>query len=219
MDKIKVLIVDDHSMFRAGIKALLDTQEDIQAIGEASDGKEALSKAKELKPEVVLMDIAMPGLGGLKSTSLLKEELPEVEILTLTMHDTEEYFFEMLKAGASGYILKESPPSELFNAIREVARGNVYISPAMARKFVNDYLKRAKTGEESKSYGVLTEREREVLRLIAEGMTNQEIATQLVISTSTVQTYRTRLMSKLNLENRSQLIKYALRHGLIDMDM
>lgn len=218
MEKIKVLIVDDHSMFRAGIKALLTAEEDIEVVGEASEGNEALSKLRELKPQVILMDIAMHGLGGLKATSMIKTEFPQVEILTLTMHDAEEYFFEMLKAGASGYILKEAPPSELFTAIREVAKGNAYISPAMARRFVNDYLKRAKTGEESKSYDGLTEREREVLRLIAEGRTNQEIAHQLVISTSTVQTYRTRLMSKLNLENRSQLIKYALRHGLIDMN-
>lgn len=219
MEKIRILITDDHQMFRAGMTALLNSQGDMQVVGEASEGQEALTKVKELKPKVVLMDIAMPGLGGLEATRLIKDQFPEVEILTVTMHDAEEYFFEMLKAGTSGYILKESPPSELFAAIREVARGGAHMSAAMVRNLLNDYLRRAKTGEESQSYGGLTEREREVLRLLADGKSNQEIARQLVIAPSTVQTHCGRIMGKLNLENRAQLIKYALRHGLVDMNL
>jgi len=216
MTPINVLIVDDHAMFRAGVRALLESQADIKVVGEAVDGEEAVAKARELLPDVVLMDLGMRGTTGLDATHRIKEELPRTEILALTMHDTEEYFFAVLKAGASGYVLKDSPPSELFAAIRAVSQGNAHICPSMARKLLDDYLRRASAGEEKRGYDGLTPREREVLRLIAEGRTNQEIARLLVISPSTVQTHRSRLMSKLNLENRSQLIKYAIRHGLID---
>ncbi len=216
MNRIKLLIVDDHAMFREGLKALLEPHADFEIVGEAGNGEEAIQKTRELIPQVVLMDIGMAGSNGLQATWQIKSDFPQVEILALTIHDTEEYFFEILKAGASGYVLKEAPSTELFTAIKDVAAGKAHICSVMARKLLDDYLRRVKTGEEKKSYQVLSNRERDVVRLIAEGCTNQEIAQKLSISISSVQTYRSRVMEKLKLHNRSQLILYALQHGLID---
>lgn len=216
MNRIKLLIVDDHAMFREGLRALLQPHADFEIAGEAASGEEAVQKTKELNPQVILMDIGMTGGDGLKATRLIKEEFPGISVLALTMHDTEEYFFEILKAGASGYVLKEAPSSELFTAIKDVFEGKAYISSVMARKLLDDYLRRVNSGEEKKSYEVLSSREKEVVRLMAEGCTHQEIAQKLSIAISTVQTYRVRVMEKLKLHNRSQLILYALQHGLID---
>lgn len=219
MNRIRVLIVDDHAMIREGIRALLEASKDFEVVGEACNGEEAVQKTREFSPAVVLMDIGMAGSDGLHATRCIKEEFPHVEILVLTIHDTEEYFFEILKAGASGYMLKEAPSSELFTAIKDVAQGKVHISSVMARKLLNDYLRRIKSGGEGKGFDILSSREKDVLRLIAEGLTNQEIAQKLVISVSTVQTYRSRIMEKLNLQNRSQLILYALQHNLVDTNI
>lgn len=216
MDRIKLLIVDDHIMFREGIKALLEFYQEFEVVGEASNGVEAVEKTKELSPEVILMDIGMTGCDGLQATRRIKKEFPHTEILALTMHDTEEYFFEILKAGASGYVLKEAPSSELCTAIKEVAGGKVHICSVMSRKLLDDYLRRVKNGEEGNTHDILSGRERDVLRLIAEGFTNQEISQKLFISSSTVQTYCSRIMEKLHLHNRSQLMLYALNHGIID---
>lgn len=216
MSRIKLLIVDDHAMFREGLKALLEPHADFEIVGEAANGEEAVQKTRELIPQVVLMDIGMAGSNGLQATWQIKKDFPQVEILALTIHDTEEYFFEILKAGASGYVLKEAPSTELFTAIKDVAQGKAHICSAMTRKLLDDYLRRVKSGEERKSYGILSNRERDVVRLIAQGNTNQEIAQILSISISSIQTYRSRVMEKLKLHNRSQLILYALQHGLID---
>lgn len=216
MNRIKILIVDDHAMFREGIKALLEPHSDFEIVGEASNGEEAIQKTRELNPQVILMDIGMAGSDGLMATWKIKADFPQVAILALTIHDTEEYFFEILKAGASGYVLKEAPSSELFTAIKDVAEGKAHICSVMARKLLDDYLRRVKSGEEKKSYEVLSNREKEVVRLIGEGFTHQEIAQKLSIAISTMQTYRNRVMEKLKLHNRSQLILYALQHGLID---
>ncbi len=216
MSKIKVMVVDDHTIVREGVHILLETQPDIEVVGEAADGQEALVRARELQPEIALVDIAMPGLNGLELTRALKRDLPQVHVIILTMYESDEYFFQVLDAGASGYVLKKGASADLVAAIRAVHSGDVFLYPSVARRLVSDYLARVKTGEEQNSYDGLTPREREVLKLIAEGYTNQAIAEKLVISASTVQTHRTRIMQRLNLHNRVELIQYAVRKGLLD---
>jgi two-component system response regulator NreC len=215
MNKIRVLIADDHTIVREGVRLLLDAQPDINVVGEAADGNQALSLARSLSPDIVLLDIGMPLMNGLEATRALKAELPKINILILTMHEGEDYFFRILAAGASGYVLKGAGSSELLNAIRAVYQGGVYLYPTMAKKLMSDYIKNQQAGAETDP---LTPRERQVLKLIAEGRTNREIAEELVLSLNTVQTHRLHLMEKLNLHNRSELIKYALRRGLIDAE-
>ena len=209
MDKIQVLLVDDHAMFRAGLRVLLEGQEDIRVIGEAVDGKEAIEKSRELKPDIVLLDIGMSGMNGLEAARRIREQSPESRILALTMHDNEEYFFEMLKAGGAGYILKEAAPSELLLAIRSLDQGGSYLHPTVAKMLISDYVQRVSAGQESTSYNGLTDREKEILELIANGKTCREIADILCVSLSTVETHRDHIYRKLNLHNRVDLIKYG----------
>ncbi len=216
MGKIRVLVVDDHTIVREGVHILLEAQSDIEVVGEAADGQEALVRARELQPEIALVDIAMPGLNGLELTRALKRDWPQINVIILTMYESDEYFFQVLDAGASGYVLKKAASGDLVAAIRAVHAGDVFLYPSVARRLVSDYLARVKSGEEQNSYDGLTPREREVLKLIAEGHTNQAIAEKLVISPSTVQTHRTRIMQRLNLHNRVELIQYAVRKGLLD---
>ncbi len=216
MGKIRVLVVDDHTIVREGVHILLEAQSDIEVVGEAADGQEALVRARELQPEIALVDIAMPGLNGLELTRALKRDWPQIHVIILTMYESDEYFFQVLDAGASGYVLKKAASADLVAAIRAVHAGDVFLYPSVARRLVSDYLARVKSGEEQNSYDGLTPREREVLKLIAEGHTNQAIADKLVISPSTVQTHRTRIMQRLNLHNRVELIQYAVRKGLLD---
>jgi DNA-binding NarL/FixJ family response regulator len=216
MGKIRVLVVDDHTIVREGVHILLDAQSDIEVVGEAADGQEALVRARELQPEIALVDIAMPGLNGLDLTRALKRDWPQIKVIVLTMYESDEYFFQVLDAGASGYVLKKAASADLVAAIRAVHAGDVFLYPSVARRLVSDYLARVKSGEEQNSYDGLTPREREVLKLVAEGHTNQAIAEKLVISPSTVQTHRTRIMQRLNLHNRVELIQYAVRKGLLD---
>ncbi len=185
-------------------------------VGEAANGMEAFELARSLQPDMVLMDIGMPGMNGLEATRALKTAQPETHVLVLTMHEDEEYFFRILAAGASGYLLKGAGSAELLSAIRAVWQGGVYLYPTMAKKLMSDYLR----GQESGMGGddPLTPREREVLKLIAAGKTNREIADALVVSVNTVQTHRLHLMEKLHLHNRAELIRYAIRRGLIDAD-
>ena len=218
MDKIRILLADDHAMFRAGIRALLESQSDMEVVGETADGEEAVAKVQELKPDVVLMDIGMPGMNGLEATRAIKKTSPETNVLALSMHDSEEYFFKMLSAEASGYVLKEAPPSELYAALRAVAAGDAFFYPTVARKLLDDYLRRVKAGEEKTTYDGLSGREREVLKLIAEGHTNREMAGLLYISVNTVEAHRAHIMQKLGMHSRSELVKYALRRGLIDLE-
>lgn len=218
MKKIRVLVVDDHSIVREGVSSLLEAEPDIEVVDEAGSGEEALEKARRLRPDVVVMDIAMPGLSGFDATRIIKREIPGVEVLALTVHEHEEYFFRMLLAGASGYVVKGAASKDLIAAVRAAHRGEVFLYPSVARKLVADYVRRVSAGEEAPSYDGLTTREREVLKLIAEGYTNKEIAEKLVLSPSTVQTHRARIMRKLDLHNRAQLVKYAIRRGLINMD-
>ena len=211
-DQIRVLIADDHTVVRSGVRLLLETEPDIVVVGEARDGREAVALTETLQPDVVLMDIAMQELDGMAATRLIKTAWPNVNVLGLTMHRTDEYFFEMLKAGASGYVLKGADPSDLINAVRIVHQGEVFLYPTMAQRLVQDFLHRA--AEETDPFPALSPREKEILQLLAEGHSSKEIAEKLVISPSTVHTHRSNLMDKLGLSTRYELIQFARERGL-----
>jgi two-component system response regulator NreC len=212
-DQISVLIADDHTIVRSGVRLLLEAETDIRVVGEALNGREALELAESLQPDVVLMDISMPEMDGLEATKQLKTRFPHINVLVLTMHRSDDYFFEMLKAGASGYILKGAKTSELIDAVRIVQGGEVFIYPSMTQKLVQGYLQLAKWENEGEPS--LSPREKEIFRLLAEGYSNKEIAEKLVISPSTVHSHRGNLMDKLGLGNRRELIQYARKRGLI----
>jgi DNA-binding NarL/FixJ family response regulator len=214
--KIRILLADDHTILRAGLRMMLNVQPDIEVVGEASDGRQALAEALRLQPDVVLMDITMPEMNGIEATRQIKRSLESTRVLILTMHENEEYLFQVLRAGASGYILKEAADTELISAIRVVFSGRFYMSPSAQTMMVGDYLLRVRSGEERDSYSALTEREREILKLVAEGLTNNQIAERLYISPKTVDTHRTHIMDKLNLHSRAELVKYAMRRGLLE---
>ena len=214
MPKIRLLLVDDHEIVRAGLRMLFMAEADLQIVGEAGSAEEALQAMQKTEPDVVLMDVALPGISGIEATSRIKEAHPNVAVLALTMHEDEQYFFEMLNAGASGYIPKRAAPDDLVSAIRVVSQGNVFLYPTLAKLLVKDFLQRSESGPESRTE-ILTPREREVLAYIAEGNTNREIAEALVISHKTVDRHRENIMHKLNLHNRVQLVKYAIEKGLI----
>ena len=217
MNKIRVLIADDHSLVRAGIRMLLEGHHDIEVVGEAGSGHEVVEQAVRLEPDVVLMDIAMGDLSGMEATQQIKERAPATRVLALTMHDREEYFFAMLQAGALGYVLKESQPEELLAAIRAVYQGEAYLSPAVTKAVLTDYLAQ-RTGQNQSPYDSLTLREKEILRLVADGRTTRDIGDLLCLSEKTVEKHRASLMHKLGLQSLSQLVKYAIRKGLIEMD-
>jgi len=214
--KIRVLLADDHTILRAGLRMMIDAQPDIEVIGEASDGRQALIETQRLQPDVVLMDITMPEMNGIEATRQIKRAGDTPRVLILTMHENAEYLFQVLRAGASGYILKEAASAELISAIRIVNSGRFYMSPSAQSMMVGDYLQRVRSGEERDSYSALTEREREILKLVAEGHTNNQIAERLFISPKTVDTHRTHIMDKLNLHSRAELVKYAMRRGLLE---
>jgi two-component system response regulator NreC len=214
--KVRVLVADDHTILRAGLKMMLNAQPDIEVVGEASDGHQAIAEAQRLAPDVIIMDITMPDCNGIEATKQVKRLMPETRVLVLTMHENEEYLFQMLRAGASGYMLKEAADTELISAIRVVSSGRFYLSPSAQSMMVSDYLQRVHTGEERDSYSALTEREREILKLVAEGYTNNQIGERLFISPKTVDTHRTHIMDKLNLHSRAELVKYAMRRGLLE---
>jgi two-component system response regulator NreC len=211
MGKIRVLLADDHAIVREGVRMLLNAQPDVEVVGEAANGEQTIDLTRQLAPDIVLMDIGMPGMNGLQATRAVKAAQPQTNVLVLTMQEGQDYFFSILAAGASGYVLKGAHSAELLAAIRAVHKGGVYLDPMMAKKLMSDYLKR---GEQEKVSG-LSDRERQVLRLIADGLTAQQIADKLVISVNTVQTHRLHIMEKLNLHNRAELIKYAIHKGLI----
>lgn len=214
--KIRILIADDHTLFRNGICALLEDEQDMVVVGEADNGRDAVRLACQLKPHVALMDIAMPLLNGLEATRQIKREHPEISVLVLTMYDHEEYFREMLQAGASGYIVKRAAAGELVSAIRAVYNGEAALSPTITRLLLEDYLSRDGRKEED-APNALSSREREVLQLIAEGRTSREIAEILHLSVKTVQSHRTSLMQKLDLHDRGELIKYAIQKKIIEL--
>ena len=214
MDKIKILVVDDHAIMRDGIRALLSLNDDFEIVGEASEGKEAIEGARELMPDVVVMDIAMPGMDGLEATRRIRKKNPAVKILILTQYDNREYILSAIKAGASGYVPKRALGSELVSAIRAIYKGDSFLYPSVAAALIDEYRQQA----EGDPYDRLTAREREILKLIADGHTSREIANMLFISLKTVQGHRMKIMAKLNLHNRTELIKYAMRKGLVSLD-
>lgn len=216
MAKIRVLLADDHAIVREGVKMILIKEPDIEVVGEASDGQEALDLVDRLKPGVVVMDISMPGMSGIEATQHVRERYPGVNVLALTMHEDESYVFKLLRAGASGYVLKRAAAQDLVQAVRAAAKGEAFLYPSVARKVVEDYLKRVETGEDRERYDGLTEREKEILTVIAQGLSNQQIAQKLYISTKTVQTHRAHILEKLGLHDRTELVRYAIRKGLIE---
>ncbi|GAA0324759.1 response regulator transcription factor [Bacillus carboniphilus] len=214
---IRVLLVDDHAVVRMGLRMLLEPNTKMEVVGEASEGNEAIQRALELKPDVVLMDLSMPhGKDGLSATIELKKSLPETEILILTMHDDEEYLFRVIQAGASGYILKSAPHEELLSAIESVATGRAYLYPTATKRLMQEYVEKLNQGGNMDTYSLLSDREKEVLTLIAKGYTNKDIAEQLIISVKTVETHKSNLMEKLQMKTRPELVKYAVQKGLLD---
>jgi two-component system response regulator NreC len=215
-ERIRILLADDHAVLRAGLRALLSAEPDMEVVGEAGDGEEAVRQAAALRPDVIVMDIAMPGGGGLQATRAIRALGLPSKVLILTMHAEEQYLLPVIEAGGSGYVLKSGADSDLIEAIRIVHRDEVFLYPSAAKMLLGKYLERVDAGDAA--YDGLTPREREVLRLTAEGYTGQEIAERLVLSPKTIDTYRQRVMEKLNLHHRSELVKYALRKGLLRPD-
>jgi DNA-binding NarL/FixJ family response regulator len=219
LSKIRVLIADDHALVREGIGALLRLQQnDIEVVGEASDGIEAIEKAAKLRPDIVLMDISMPRLGGLEATIELKKSNPEIKIIVLTQYDDREYISRFLKAGVSGYLLKKAVGSELINAIKAVSRGEFYLFSAIASEVVSGYIGRGKEEAEMDPYERLTDREKQVLKLIAEGYSHKEIANMLNISVKTAIAHQTNISEKLGINTKTGLVKFAISKGIIKID-
>jgi two-component system response regulator NreC len=212
---IKLFLVDDHQVVRSGLRMLLDNEEDVHIVGEAGTAKEAIQAVGQTKPDVVLMDIGLPDMSGIDATREIKRLYPDVAVVALTIHEDEEYFFKMLEAGAGGYVPKRAAPDELLTAIRTAAKGEIYLYPSMAKLLVRGYLTQDHSGEQPTAFDGLTDREQEVLRHVAEGASNDEIAAALVISPKTVARHRENIMQKLGLHSRSELVRYAIRKGII----
>lgn len=211
----RLLLVDDHAVVRSGLKMLLSGHGEMEIVGEADSASGAMREAERVHPDVILMDIGLPDKTGIEATRDIKKKFPNVKIVALTIHEDEEYFFQMLDAGASGYVPKRAAPDELLTAIRVAAAGEVYLYPSMAKLLVRDYLNAEQPAEEKINFGGLTEREREVLTHLAEGSSNDDIAAALFISPKTVERHRENIMRKLNLHSRSELVRYAIRKGII----
>ncbi|MFV9510122.1 response regulator [Tepidibacillus sp. LV47] len=218
MDKIRILLVDDHAVVRSGLMMLMNSQPDMEVVGEAADGNEGIAKALELQPDVVLMDLSMPhGRDGFSATSELKKVMSNVQVLILTMHDDDEYLFRALKAGAAGYVLKSAPGNELLQAIRTVYKGEAYLYPTATKRLIEGYLKFAEKEEED-SLELLSPREKEILSYVATGYSNKEIADKLIISVKTVENHKAKIMEKLQLTTRPQLVKFAIKKGLLELE-
>jgi DNA-binding NarL/FixJ family response regulator len=215
--RIRVLIADDHAIVRDGVRALLAQAEDIEVVGEASDGAAAIEACRRLRPDLVLMDIAMPGLGGLEAALQIRKELPDVRVLVLTQYDDREYVRRFLKLGASGYVLKKAAGAELVAAVRAASRGGLVLDPAIARDAIGEGQEPV-AASATDSYDALTDREKQVLKLVAEGKSNKEVAELLDISVKTAMSHRERIMEKLSLHSRTDLIRFALRKGVIRVD-
>ncbi len=211
----RLLLVDDHAVVRSGLRMLLSSESDVEIVGEASTAAQAMDLASSVKPDVILMDIGLPDLSGIDATREIKKKFPEISIVALTIHEDEEYFFRMLEAGASGYVPKRAAPEELLIAIRAAAAGEVYLYPSLAKLLVKDFLSQDHAPEEKSNLDGLTDREHEVLTYLAEGANNETIAEALVISPKTVERHRENIMRKLNLHSRAELVRYAIRKGII----
>jgi len=217
MGKIRVLLADDHTLFRQGIKTLISAEADMEVVAEAPNGGEALEKAKENRPDLVLMDIGMPGLSSFEATRQIKKDRPETKILFLTMYDDEDYLVEGMEVGASGYELKDSPAQQLVAAMRDVIRGGSYLSPRMLSQLVDDFRSRIKSANRLPRFATLTAREREVLKMLAEGQSVKEIACDLNLSVKTVEAHKFNLMRKLDIHNKAQLVQYAIQKKIIKL--
>lgn len=218
MRKIRVLLAEDHTLVRKGLRALLDEAEDITVIAEAANGREAIAEVEEKHPDVIVMDLSMPLLSGLEATHQICERIPDAKIVILTVHANEEYILQALRAGASGYLLKEAAPTDLIRAIKVVHQGEAFLSPTISRNLIRDYVEKTELLTVETRFDRLTSREREVLQLTAEGYPIKEIATHLSISDKTVRTHRKNLMNKLDIHNTAELTLFALRHGLITLE-
>jgi two-component system response regulator NreC len=210
---LNIVIAEDHSTVREGIKMLVDAQIDMQVVGEASDGAAAIKTVRELRPDVVVMDISMPEMNGLKATRKLKAEFPEIKILTLTRHADDSFLEQLIGAGASGYVLKQSAPAELINAIRAVGSGNAYLDPSLTGKVMGGYVTRTLRGE---GRADISDREMEVIRLIALGYSNKEIAAQINLSVKTIEAHKANAMRKLNMRGRIDIVRYAILQGWLE---
>jgi len=230
MDTIKLMLVDDHDVVRTGLRSFLETQPGFEVIAEAKNGLQALEKAKEAKPDIVLMDITMPDMDGIEATLKLKNLYPDCQILVLTVHADKQYFMKMLSVGASGYLTKQAAADELVAAIQALAAGYVYLQPALARWLLEDYQQLAKTislpdsgevngkGKDAVTLDILSKRERQVLELVGEGFNNHDIGKKLELSPKTIARHRERIMKKLNIHSRTELVKFAIRTGLISLE-
>jgi DNA-binding NarL/FixJ family response regulator len=218
MSSIRVLIADDHAIVREGVRALLALSDDIVVVGEAADGLEAIEMARRLSPDVILMDIAMPGLGGLEATLEIRKDNPQAKVLVLSQYEDREYIRRFLKAGVSGYVLKKAAGSELTSAIRAVHRGGLVLDPEVAREAMREQVESTGRGRAADPYDTLTDREKQVLKLVAEGHSNKAVAELLAISVKTAMSHREHIMQKLDLHSRTELIRFALQHGVIRVD-
>jgi two-component system response regulator NreC len=215
MRKTRVLLADDHQLMRSGVRLMLEREPDITVVGEAGDGREAVALAKTLKPEVVVMDIGMPNLNGIEAALQMTQHNPELAVVMLSMHSDESYVLRALKAGARGYLLKDSAEADLIKAVHVVAGGKSFFSPAVSKVLLDDYVRKLKRSGAEDAYDLLTPREREILQLIAEGKSNKDVANLLNLSVYTVESHRSNLMEKLNLKGVTELILYAVRKGII----
>jgi len=226
MENIRLMLVDDHEVVRTGLKTFLETQPGLKVVAEASNGQEAVARALEVRPDIIIMDISMPGMDGLAATRSVKTQWADAVILTLTVHEDKFYFMEMLAAGASGYLTKQAASEELVQAIRTLAQGHLYLQPALARWLLEDYQRLAEMDgnrhlvvknpvDDVVGLEILSDREREVLELVAQGMANQEIGARLALSPKTIARHRERIMHKLNMHSRTELVKFAIRTGLV----
>jgi len=215
VNRTRVLIADDHGIVRRGLRLQLEQNSDFEVVGEATDGREAVRLAEELAPNVVIMDIAMPHLNGIQATSQIIKKHPEIGVIVLSMYSDETYLMRTLAAGAKGYLLKESADADIDRAVSSVAEGKLFFSPSIANTLLEDYMRQLQQRGLQDSYDLLTDREKEVLQLLAEGKSNKEIAGMLNLSTNTVETHRTRLMQKLNLHSSAEIVLYAVRKRII----
>jgi len=215
MAKIRILLTDDHTLFRQGIRTLLSAESDLEIVGEAANGAEAVEKVTEFRPDVVLMDIGMPGLSSFEATRQIKKLRPDTKILFLTMYDDEDYLVQCMEVGASGYVLKDSPAQQLLAALRDVYRGGSYLSPRMLSQLVDDFRSRIKTAHRQPRFATLTAREKEILKLLAEGQSVKEIAAGLNLSVKTVEAHKFNLMRKLDIHNKAHLVQYAIQKKII----
>jgi len=215
MRKIRILLADDHKLMRSGLRLLIEQQPDLSVVGEAGDGREAVSMAKSLRPDVTVMDIGMPNLNGIEASLQITHSHPEIAVVMLSMHADESYVLRALKAGAKGYLLKDSAEADLIRAVRAVAGGKSFFSPVVSKVLLDDYMRKLKRSGAEDAYDLLTPREREILQLVAEGKSNKEVANLLNLSVYTVETHRSNIMQKLNLRGVPELILYAVRKGII----